>query len=728
MAEDDYHIYKVPRPARSQSFNAHPPTAPLPILVPHTPTNTTQNMAYSVRPSFVPHSAPPILPPRNRTLSAQPMTDFKNTFSPPTDTADPVSSPQFSPSHEPAAGPAGTSAKKWWGQSKTLPRFGSFKEKGTKPGVTMRGLLGQARRRFSDDTTVGMSSNTESHSPGENVSTLSLPGMNLTLGKLTESHAHSFPFQVRAMQSYSFQASQLTIMDSDLYNLYLVKQQQSVSMLDALGSCYSIPVNSAVQFGYINPSDRKSRRQTFTYKCYSKVADLMSLSALEMPRVVCAQETHRSQSRKSSLEENEILLILQIRKSKLSGRRYLKVYSFLTKSKKNLYPECVAHFTTNPAHLRLWLSDMVSVAASLLPCQAVIYLEKRFTSALKAFPSTLLRADAFVSLTELKTQSSVIASLITPHPGNGDTFQSALLDIPIAGSLTNLQIEIMAPHNSDALHAEARKIYEGLDISALQSLEDGITDKAYNTKCLFYTILRNGSEREGVNLALPAAAYQSSIPENPVSLADPKTPTEWEQDSDSDREHYEQLNDWVAAEQHGVAPAFPMPDTQSLASASLSLYSVPRSVFTQERGLDATLCATNNHHPGGHLPSDVHVSPVFTTSRSDEDYEVMELPVHPKHSHNNVPSTPRCSMAESELRTAVNLLSDRVAMMEKVAEYQDLLALVKSLSTRVDRLERQLMPSLHSSATYNSLEPAPVQTANLTHLRSLDVSQVSNML
>ena len=718
MAEDDSHIYKVPRPTRSRSFNAHRPTPPLPIRVPvrHTDhTVYTQNQLYSMQLPTIPSSAPPALPPRNRAisnLSADSDTDYS--------VVTPTSAQSsMSPKREPGSSATGTSTKRWWADpSKTLPRFGSFIDKSAKSVVAVRELLSQAKRRFSEDAVVA-SSTAATEAIREEESSQPVAGSTLTLGKLAENHAHSFPFQVKAMQSYSFQASQLTIMNSDRYKLFFVKQQQFVSMQDSLGTSYTIPLNSAVQFGYINPSDRKHTPHTLAYKSYTKVADLMALSDREMPRVVCAQSTHKSQSRKSSLEENEVLLILQIRKSKLTGRKYLKVYSFTTKSKKSLYHDCVGHFTTNPAHLRLWLTDIANISASIFPCQAVIYLEKRFTSALKSFPSTLLKADSFVTLKEMKTQKSIVASMVTELGAS----QAPLLDIPVAGLLSNLRIEIQTLHDIEALQTETRKIYEGLDITLLQSLDDGITDRAYNTKCLFYTILRKGSEQEGVELIVPGSAYQNRAPEHLVASDYAKISADLDHDSDSDNEHYEKLSDWVGTEQLSLDPAFPMPaaqlpDTQSVSSASPSLSSGFHSLSTQDRDMAATPHkATRN----------LSTPPNPIAAKNEEDYEVMQLPLHlPEHFHYNVPTMHDDSfdLDVSDLRRAVTLLEDRIVPLEKkVAEHQQLQQLVRALSARISKLEKQLMP--HSLPTTATQTHSPsVKATNIALLRSLDTSQV----
>ena len=703
MADDSYHIYKVPRPVRRQSF---PATPPLPIRVPvQDRTIYTQNELYSAQLSPIPSSAPPALPPRNNTISTT--ADSDNAFfSPPSQSTTPPDT-------------GSSSSKRRWKNS--IPHFGSFKEKSRKAEYTHH----QKRHLSAEGSALAHP--------------LAQPGDILTLGRLAANHPHSFPFQVKVLQSYSFQASQLAISDSEMYNLLLVKKQQFVSMQDRLGMAYYIPLNSAVQFGYVNSSDHKRGLHSLTYKSYTKAADLLTLGEHEMPRVVCAQETHKGQSRKCSVEENEVLLILQMRKSKLSGRKYLKVYSFSTKSRKNLYPDCVGHFTTNPAHLRLWLTDMVNVYSRLFPCQAVIYLEKRFTSALKSFPTTLLQADSYVTLTELVTQTSIVASRVIPHSPQG-TSQNGLLDLPMTGLMCNLQIELQTPHNTETLHSAAQRVYEGLDITSLQSLDDGISERAYATKTLFYTILRRGSEHVGVSLLAPSSVNNSTPAEWALTGGDGvKTPPDSEQDSDSDIEHYEKISDWVepvsADSSTPHNPSLSSSQTSDTAASSLSSqnYDLPPLTSaspSQSSGFHSFSLSNRNHsaltnslfHP---ISSTLHER--LTPTHADEEYEMMDLPDPPPIQYRELTENDdSLGFDVRELRKAVRMLDERVVHLEKkVVEYQQLQGLVRTLSQRISKLERQLMPHSPSSNITAPFHMASARAANITFLRSLNPSQVS---
>ena len=694
MEEDDYHIYQVPRPTRSQSLTAsysHP--IPFPIAIPqpqHDPTIYTHNQVYAIQLPVTPRSAPPSLPPYFLGMGSR---------------DDSEATPQVQLLSDPEKTSSSSSSKKHWLNGGKLPRFGSLREKSRRSLAAAQGLLGGGTRRHtsSDREQVTIRSKPP------------LPGSKITLGQLAENHAHSFPFQARAVQSYSFQVSQLTpITNCDVYNLLLVKHQQCVSMKDRLGISYTIPLNSAVQFGYINSSDKRTSPHNLAYKSYTRVADLLALSDREMPRMVCAQHTFKGHSEKCSVEENEILLVLQIRKMKVSGKKYLKMYSFKTKSKKSLYPDCVGHFTTNPAHLHLWLTDMESVHASILPCQAVIYLEKRFTSALKSFPSTLLQADSFVTLTELKMQKSIVASLDDSESGQASA-QSGLLDIPLTGLLSNLQFEVHAPHDTEALHVSARTVYDSLDVTSLQPLDDGITDRAYNTKCMFYSVLRKGSELVGVKLVMPKSAFWNKVELEPNDGT--KTAPDVEPDSDSDNERYEKISDWVGDEED---------------SATTSTLSIPGPRLSETASAPSSSLSSSGFHSlslhdrSSSSATTLHTYPQFDRTCSPinsepEEYELVDVPdLKPPTSDEDC-----FDLDVLDLKKTVRILEDRIVPLErKVAEHQQLKALVRSLSTRIKKLEKQLMPHSQTSTGINSHSSA-MRLTNIAHLCSLEPSQVS---
>ena len=76
---------------------------------------------------------------------------------------------------------------------------------------------------------------------------------------------------------------------------------------------------------------------------------------------------------RSSVRENEILVIQQALKSMFRGKRGIKVFSLQTKTEKVLPEECDAGFSTNPSLVRLHPSDIIEHIANPFPAYAVMY-------------------------------------------------------------------------------------------------------------------------------------------------------------------------------------------------------------------------------------------------------------------------------------------------------------------------------------------------------------------
>ena len=719
---DEHHIYKVPRSVIGPSYITHPPSPPLSVRIPsQQPTASTNTMAYSH--SFPAQQAcidtPPLPPPRNRSMSEH------STPVIPHEQRHIVLSP---PIHETSTFPVITQTKRWFSSQKPF-KFSSFREKRNIPVLPVRGVWSQYKRRCSDDlvdTANGantFSSRAEDRpleqfdlSPTESDKSFqSLPPTRLSLGQLVDGYAHSFPYRIKAKQSYIFQASHLSIFNSNMYNLYFIKQQQVIIMLDQEGTAYTIPINSAVQFGYINPSNGiiRPKFSSLAYKSFAKVSDILALSPAEIPKVVCALKKFKGQSKKSSVEPNEVLLILQIRRNKLTGKRFIKAYSFLTKFRKDLLADCDAQFTTNPSHLRLWLTDLTEAAPDLFPCHAVIYFEERFTSSLRHFPSPLLEQDAYVTLTDLKVQKTIVASLVTEFQSSNLSSQS-LLDIPVSASLANLQIEIVASsQNNEILNAEAKRMYEELDIACIQSLQDSATDRSYATQCLFHTILQSGAEKAGMVVIPPVAVNHHQMAGETLSLVEEPA---WDQDSDSEIEHYQKLRNGTPDLQ-SEASLMPVLENHSTSSASPSTSSISHPLYAPLR-VNYMNCHSESFSNG--------LSPKDKWGHHADElqhYEIMQSPV-PAESNHSMESTQ--SDIVSELRTAVQLLEDRVGMVEKKSnQYRELKSMMQTLSSRVGRLEKLLM-SQPSSDEQNRHDPVPPKpsNSNLSYLRSLNTLQV----
>jgi len=82
-------------------------------------------------------------------------------------------------------------------------------------------------------------------------------GMHLR--DFVEKYSKSFPVHIKVLKGYCGPSSRLTISSSDTYNIHFMKHTKVVSIKDAHDTPYSIPLNSAIEFGLVyDPNDNRS--------------------------------------------------------------------------------------------------------------------------------------------------------------------------------------------------------------------------------------------------------------------------------------------------------------------------------------------------------------------------------------------------------------------------------------------------------------------------------------
>ena len=370
----------------------------------------------------------------------------------------------------------------------------------------------------------------------------------LNLKQLMEKHSSHFPLRIMVVSGYSGETSQTTLSASDIYNIHFVKHQQVVAMQDNQGSRYIIPLNSSIQFGLLY-SSTSSTSSDESSTIFQKVSDITVLK--DMPKVVRATQAFKSPEEKSSVVENELFIICGTQKAaKFRGKKALKVYSMQMKTEKLLHADCEGAFSTNPALTRLYLSQITAHVPRLFPHKAVMYLGDSFNSPKEYVPSSL--PASVVTLLELKTEKSLIASTdINPEAEELlDQENEVLLDIPLDDSLADVEIAVMEQQqheDTEKLYENTRTIFENFNPAKIRSFRGTSSEMTRGTQSLFFTSLMEGSERVGLELEAPSAAYRqknlvSSTPTSTASEVQPDQTYESIEEVKSKRGRYSKLN------------------------------------------------------------------------------------------------------------------------------------------------------------------------------------------
>lgn len=191
-----------------------------------------------------------------------------------------------------------------------------------------------------------------------------------TIHSLIEKYSRHVPLRMRVLQGYCSDTADINISTGDLYDVQTMKTTQVVTIRDQDGMTYRVPVESATKFGLIFNLSSNYDEGLCGYT-FRTVSDLTSLSIL--PRIVCTVKAFEGNDGRSSVQENEILVIQQALKSMFRGKRGIKVYSLLTKSEKVLPEDCDVGFSTNPSLIRLPLSEIIAHISNPFPAHAVMY-------------------------------------------------------------------------------------------------------------------------------------------------------------------------------------------------------------------------------------------------------------------------------------------------------------------------------------------------------------------
>ena len=178
------------------------------------------------------------------------------------------------------------------------------------------------------------------------------------------------PIRIRVLQGYCSDTADINISTGDLYDVQLMKTTKVVTIRDQDGMTLRVPLESSTKFGLVFNLSSNYDEGLCGYT-FRTVSDLTSLSTL--PRVVCTVKAFEGNDSKSSVQQNEILVVQQALKSVFRGKRGIKVYSLLTRTEKILPEDCDAGLSTNPSLVRMHLPDIIEHIVNPFPAHAVMY-------------------------------------------------------------------------------------------------------------------------------------------------------------------------------------------------------------------------------------------------------------------------------------------------------------------------------------------------------------------
>ena len=328
---------------------------------------------------------------------------------------------------------------------------------------------------------------------------------NLSVGELVNKYSKKFPLRIKVLQGYSEETSELNISTDDVYDIHFIKHTKVVKIKDEDSYTYSLPLGSAMKFGFVYNPDNKLDEALSGFS-FERIADISAMATL--PKVVCATKSYQTSDDKVVIEENEIFAVRHVHRTKFKGKKGLKVFSVLSKTEKVLPEECVGHFSTKPSLVRMHLPEIIEYIQIPFPSQAVMYHGGHVTGSGQSQPATQSRV---VTMCDCSTETSLVASLVAGAGEEEENGDQQLFDIPVDENSSEIEVKILKCSTlADESDEEPEHIYDdtinvlhNFDPTKLQSLRSANSGSKGNLQSLLLTNVREGYEHEGIEVESP---------------------------------------------------------------------------------------------------------------------------------------------------------------------------------------------------------------------------------
>ncbi len=262
-------------------------------------------------------------------------------------------------------------------------------------------------------------------------------GDPMELVEFVKKYQFRFPIQ---MKMCSFHDGPISVKEGDIYNVHFLKNTEVVYLTARGGAQYTVPLNSAIEFGVLyNPTNNfQNAMQGFLF---SSVSEIMTTGLV--PPVMYAQQTCDTSSQDGSVQAGDVLIVHEVKKPKLTWNKVLSCTDVRTEKKKRLAEACSGNFSTTPSQVKLFLPQLLRYIP--LPQYCVL-----FYSGKNAHEITSKLPRDTVEVTRKTTQQSIVVS---KHMSN------ELFEFPLA---SNIIVQAIQPSESvsQQLMEDTKEKYE----------------------------------------------------------------------------------------------------------------------------------------------------------------------------------------------------------------------------------------------------------------------------
>ena len=306
----------------------------------------------------------------------------------------------------------------------------------------------------------------------------------LSLDEFVKMQSKSLPLRILVQSGFCGDSERLTLSAGELLNVHFVKRAKVVTLNHlSLAQPFNIPLNSSVKFSLLHDPNGNVE-EAMNGITYNKVSDLTALETL--PKVVCVTKAWKGKDKESSVEMEEILVIIKV----CSGKKGLMVFSMNFNTTKKLPCECKGRFTTKPERVSMYLLEINNHVPKPFPCKAVFSnVDNTFVRHLASRVVTLLK-------------QGIETTLVASNKSLLDECQG-FIDIPVDLPGVTVSIAESKHEERQDLYHTTRQLVDQFDPSIIKSF--GRTPSNHDLMC---KTARKGYERVGVDFDMSSDIYE----------------------------------------------------------------------------------------------------------------------------------------------------------------------------------------------------------------------------
>ena len=310
----------------------------------------------------------------------------------------------------------------------------------------------------------------------------------LSLLQFVEKYSNSLPTQVSVEKGHYGSNDPETLGNQEKLIISFVKSRKVLNIVTSTKQKFSLPLGSAIQLSLLyNPEGNKEK----AYKGYmfQSVGEMIKrFPGVNLPKVVCATKAYSGAGLKSTVHENELLVVenydMQTKKLQVISHGRNPISKFLP-------DQCQGEFTTEPSKVSLYVSDInsyVGTPLSILELKATLDMSELASMSADTLIDKSL--NGVVTLSGFVTERSLIGTRVEDE--GASSAQSKAFEIPVNDNLRNVEVTVMKT-NMAIKYPPTTTVY-----APLESWYQEESLASTKIQRLFDDYVRHGHERDGV--------------------------------------------------------------------------------------------------------------------------------------------------------------------------------------------------------------------------------------